>query len=48
MRKKHIQEMKRLEDAISKTDSKYLKADYEKALKRMQRELREYDRYKRM
>lgn len=46
IRKKHIAEMERLKTAIEKTDSEYLKRDYEKALKRMQKELREYDRYK--
>ena len=47
MREKHVAEMKRLKTAIEKTDSEYLKRDYGKALKRMQRELRDYDRYKR-
>ena len=47
MREKHVAEMERLKTAIDKTDSEYLKRDYGKALKRMERELREYDRYKR-
>ena len=46
MRNKHIAEMQRLKTAIDKTKSEYLKRDYKKALKRMQRELRDYDRYK--
>ena len=46
MRNKHIAEMQRLKTAIDKTNSEYLKRDYKKALKRMQRELRDYDRYK--
>lgn len=46
MREKHIAEMNRLRTAINKTDSVYLKNDYKKALKRMQKELDEYDRYK--
>ena len=46
MRNKHIAEMQRLKTAIDKTNSEYLKRDYKKALKRMQRELKEYDRYK--
>ena len=46
MRDKHIAEMERLKTAMEKTDSEYLKRDYGKALKRMQRELRDYDRYK--
>ena len=47
MREKHVAEMKRLKTAIAKTKSEYLKRDYSKALKRMERELKEYDRYKR-
>ena len=47
MREKHIAEIERLKTAIEKTDSKYLKRDYKKALKRMSAELKEYDRYKR-
>ena len=46
MREKHVAEMERLKTAISKTNSEYLKRDYEKALKRMSAELKEYDRYK--
>ena len=46
MREKHIAEIERLKTAIEKTDSKYLKRDYKKALKRMSAELKEYDRYK--
>lgn len=44
-RKKHIQEMNRLEQAINKTSSPYLKRDYKKALKRMRKELIIYDAY---
>ena len=47
MREKHVAEIERLKTAMEKTDSEYLKRDYGKALKRMQRELRDYDRYKR-
>ena len=47
MREKHVAEMERLKTAMEKTDSEYLKRDYGKALKRMERELREYDRDKR-
>lgn len=43
---KHVAEMERLKDAIARTDSKHLKKDYTKALKRMQNELKEYRRYK--
>lgn len=46
MREKHVAEIERLKTAIAKTKSIYLKRDYEKALKRMQKELKEYDRYK--
>ena len=46
VREKHIAEMERLKNAIDKTDSEHLKRDYEKALKRMSNELKEYDRYK--
>ena len=46
MREKHVAEMERLKTAMGKTDSEYLKRDYEKALKRMQKELKEYDKYK--
>ena len=46
MREKHVAEMERLKTAISKTKSEHLKRDYEKALRRMENELKEYDRYK--
>ena len=46
MRAKHIAAMDRLRDAIQRTDSEYIKRDYVKALKRMKRELAEYDRYR--
>ena len=46
MRNKHVAEMQRLKTAIENTKSMHLKRDYEKALKRMSVELREYDRYK--
>lgn len=46
MRDKHLSEMARLKDAITRTKSAHLKADYTKALKRMERELKEYDRYR--
>lgn len=45
-RERHVKEMRRLQDAISRTTSKYLVRDYVKALKRMIRDLEEYDRYK--
>lgn len=45
MRMAHIAEMQRLRTAIGKTKSQKLKNDYTKALKRMARELKEYDAY---
>lgn len=44
---KHIEEIKRLEEAVGKTNSEYLRNDYMKAIKRMKRELKEYRRFKR-
>lgn len=41
-----VNEMVRLQEAIEKTESIYLKRDYLKALKRMTKELKEYDSYK--
>ena len=46
MREKHVAEMDRLKDAMRRTNSKHLRCDYGKRLKRMQKELEEYDRYK--
>ena len=46
MRNKHVAEMERLKEAIAKTESEYLKKDYTKALRRMEKELVEYDRYR--
>jgi len=46
-RELHIQEMRRLEEAIGKTDSPKLKKDYGKALKKMRSELKLYDSYRR-
>ena len=45
-RKRHIEEMERIEAAMRKTESEYLKRDYGKALKRMRADLIEYDRWK--
>lgn len=46
MREKHVQEMERLKAAIKKTKSPNLMRDYTKALKEMERELKDYDRFK--
>lgn len=42
-REKHIQEIKNLQEAIKKTKSPYARRDFEKALQRKKKELREYD-----
>lgn len=47
MRERHIAEMNRLREAMKETKSKYLANDYGKAYRKMQRELAEYDRFKR-
>lgn len=44
-RDEFVAEMKRIEEAINKTNSPYLKNDYKKALIRMREELIEYDNY---
>jgi hypothetical protein len=46
MRKKHIEEMDRIRQAINNTESEYLKRDYLKALNQMQKDLDEYDMYR--
>ena len=46
MREKHVAEMQRLKDAISRTDSVTLKRDYQKAYRRMEKDLRLYDAYR--
>lgn len=43
---KQIAEIKRVEEALQKTKSEYLKADYGKHLKRLKKELAEYRRWK--
>lgn len=45
-REKFVADMEVLRDAISRTRSPYLRKDYEKALRRMERDLKEYDRFK--
>ena len=46
MREKYVAEMDRLKYAMARTKSNQLRCDYGRALKRMQNELKEYDRYK--
>lgn len=41
-----VAEIERMEDAIRRTKSKYLVADYTRAVKRLKKELRDYDRFK--
>ena len=41
----YIQELKRLKMALKKTKSTYLKRDYQKAIKQMERDIRDYDRF---
>ena len=45
-RERHVAEMDRLREALEKTQSNYLKRDYGKKLARMQKELKEYDRWR--
>lgn len=42
-----VNEIKRLQNALYRTRSPYLKRDYQKAIKRKQRALREFERYQR-
>lgn len=44
--KKLIEEIKRQIDACSRTQSDYLKRDYNKSIKRMKKDLREYCFYR--
>lgn len=46
-RQKFVEEINQLRKAVNSTESKYLKKDYQKAIKEMEIELREYDRYQR-
>lgn len=46
MRESFVLEMERIKSAIACTTSGYLKRDYTKALKRMERELKEYDSFR--
>lgn len=47
MREQFVSDMQRMEQALQNTTSPYLKRDYTKALKRMKRELEEYDNFRR-
>lgn len=43
-RERQLQEIARLKAAVMVTDSPYLKKDYNKAIRRLEKELKEYDR----
>lgn len=45
-REKFVSEINRMEEAINKSKSEKLKRDYSKALKKMKRELKDYDNFK--
>ena len=46
-RDEHIAQILRMEDAIRRTNSEHLRRDYRKAVRRMMKELKDYDRFKR-
>lgn len=41
-----VAEIERIEDAMRRTNSKYLVADYKKSMKRLRRELADYDKFR--
>ena len=41
-----VREISRLKDAWNRTDSRYLRKDYGKAIRRMENELRQYDSFR--
>ena len=43
---RHLEEVRRVEEALKKTYSPYLKQDYQKHLKRLKKDLREYCYYR--
>ena len=45
-RERHLLEMQELRKALAKTKSPYARRDFEKALRRKEKELREYDRWR--
>lgn len=45
-RKKYVEKISRMADAVMRAKSPKLKNDYLKAIRRMERELMEYDRYR--
>ena len=45
-REKMVAEIERMEDTVNRTKSKHLRNDYLKGIKRLKRELAEYDRWR--
>ena len=45
-RQKFVDEMNRMKEAVEETNSDCLRNDYLKALKKMKRELKQYDNFK--
>lgn len=45
-RQKFVEEINRLKQAVKETESIYLKKDYKKAIREMEQELKEYDKYR--
>lgn len=45
-RQKFVEEINRLKQALKETESIYLKKDYKKAIREMEQELKEYDKYR--
>lgn len=45
-REQLVQEIERVKNALGKTKSVYLKREYTRHLRRMQKELRDYDRFR--
>ena len=45
-REQYAAEIRRLEDATRRTSSERLRADYGKAVRRMRKELRDYDKFR--
>ena len=42
----HVAEIKRMQEAMQKTSSEYLKRDYAKGIATLQKELKEYCKYR--
>lgn len=46
MRERFVAEINRMEEACKTSESKYLRSDYKKAIRKMRMELMEYDSYR--